>query len=248
MSLPAIHIENLSMRYKGNQTDSLSEVSFDVAQKSFFGIIGPNGAGKTTLISILCGILTPSSGNYWYHIDGKAVSGKEVKPYIGYVPQDFAFYEEMSPFQNLMFFGAMYNLDRQTIAERAEKLLKTLGLWDVRNKKTGRFSGGMKRRVNLAIGILHRPAILFLDEPIVGVDVQSKRAILRLLKEENEKGTTLVYTSHHMKDAEELCTHILLLDHGRLIDRGTTAQLIERSGARNLEEYFVQMTGENYRD
>ena len=239
-----IHAENLSMRYRGNTSDSLSGVNIDIMQGEIFGIIGPNGAGKTTLISILCSVLTPTRGSFYYRLNGKILQGKQIKPILGYVPQELAFYEELTPLENFLFFGAMYNLKRPKIEENGAKLLRLLNLEHVKNKKTGSFSGGMKRRVNLAIGMLHRPSILFLDEPIVGVDVQSKRAIINLLLDENNRGVTIIYTSHHMKDAEELCSSLALLDNGRIIEQGKTKELLRRSGATSLEEFYIQKTGE----
>ena len=248
MPQPCLNIENLSKQYKGASTYSLKDIKLAIQPGEIFGILGPNGAGKTTLISILCGILAPSSGSFLYNINNQNYTNKSIKQHIGYVPQDLAFYEELTPMQNLRFFGAMYNLNKEQISLRSDKLLDILGLKNVRHKKIEKFSGGMKRRINLAIGMLNEPAILFLDEPTVGVDVQSKLAILNFLKEENVRGTTIIYTSHNMKDAEEFCSSFALLDFGKILVAGPLQKLLKEENMVSLEEFFISKTGESYRD
>ena len=248
MSNSSLHIEKITKQYQRNSALSLDQINLNIESQEIYGILGPNGAGKTTLISILCGILKPTSGTFSYFINGNKTSSEQVKKHIGYVPQDFAFYEELSPIQNFSFFGAMYGLSKQKIAKKSKELLDILGLTSVSNKKVATFSGGMKRRVNLAIGVFHQPSILFLDEPTAGVDVQSKRAIFKFLKNENQKGTTIIYTSHNLKDIEEFCTHIALIDSGKIIDSGSLAQVLQNQKAANLEEFFIAQTGESYRD
>ena len=247
MPQSCLHIDNLSKQYNsGSYSLNLNEL--DIGQGEIYGIIGPNGAGKTTLISILCGILKPTSGSFQYQLNGQNYTSRSIKKYLGFVPQEYAFYEELTPIQNLNFFGAMYNLGSKEIEERAYKLLTMLGLDNTGSKKVGEFSGGMKRRVNLAIGMLHQPSILFLDEPTVGVDVQSKRAVLKFLKEENNRGTTIIYTSHNMADAEDLCTSFALLDFGKILVSGPLDEVLKTENADNLEEFFINKTGESYRD
>lgn len=248
MPQTCVHIENLSKQYHGNSALSLDGVNLNIQSQEIFGILGPNGAGKTTLISILCGILQPTSGAYSYHIGTEIITGKEIKKHLGYVPQDFAFYEELSPQENFNFFGAMYNLSKSEIKEQSRKLLDILGLTNVANKKVVTFSGGMKRRVNLAIAVLHQPKILFLDEPTVGVDVQSKRAIFNFLKQENKNGTTIIYTSHNMKDVEDFCTQIALIDFGKIVEYGELETVLKNQNAQTLEDLFIAKTGETYRD
>ena len=243
-----IKIEDLSKRYKGSDEDSLKQVSFVINEGEKFGILGPNGAGKTTLISILCGIITSSSGSVNYYEQGEKVDLKMFRKKTGFVPQEYAFYPELSPNQNLEYFGALYNLSKKEINERSEKLLLLLGLSNVSDKKIHTFSGGMKRRINLAIGIVHKPTILFLDEPTVGVDVQSKNAIIEFLNEINEEGTTIVYTSHHMSEAEDFCNYIALLDHGKLIANNSLTNILKEHKSSNLKSLFIKLTGEEYRD
>lgn len=243
-----IEIQNVSKKYKTAQENSLTDVSLDIAMSDIFGLLGPNGAGKTTLISILCGIIPPSSGNIHIYQQNQRISEQERKSRIGFVPQEYAFYQELTPRQNLDYFGAMYNLAKSDLETRREHLLEILGLIKFADKKVGSFSGGMKRRVNLAIGIIHEPDILFLDEPTVGVDVQSRNAIIRYLREINDTGTTIIYTSHHMSEAEEFCKHIALIDHGRVIAKGDLAALREAHQVADLQSLFIKLTGEEYRD
>ncbi len=243
-----IKIEQLSKRYPGESKDSLCGINLTIQEGEKFGILGPNGAGKTTLISILCGIMEQSSGNVYYW-DREAKSDfAAVKQKMGFVPQEYAFYDVLTPMQNLEYFGAMYKLSATVIAARAKEILKILGLADVKHKRITTFSGGMKRRMNLAIGIIHKPSILFLDEPTVGVDVQSKVAILRILNELNQNGTTIIYTSHHSDEAQEFCTKLALLDKGKLILKGKTDALIASHNVNDLKELLLKFTGASYRD
>lgn len=244
----SIKINDLNKRYRGAEVNSLTNVDLKITAGDKFGIIGPNGAGKTTLISILCGVLEASSGTVEYSRDGVVLGAKERQSIIGFVPQEYAFYEELTALQNLAYFGALYNLKKKELEQRSQMLLEFLGLKGHGNKKVKTFSGGMKRRVNLAIGILHEPKILFLDEPTVGVDVQSKHAIVKFLNQLNEQGTTIIYTSHHLAEAEELCNRIALIDHGKVIAQNETKGLLKENSAENLEELVIQLTGGEYRD
>ena len=245
---PAIQIENITKRYRSAQEDSLNKVSLQINERDVYGLLGPNGAGKTTLISILCGIIPPSKGNINYYIGGNSVSETERRSRVGFVPQEYAFYQELSARQNLDYFGAMYNLSKSELTVRIDELLEALGLMKSADKKVSTFSGGMKRRVNLAIGLIHKPSILFLDEPTVGVDVQSKNAIIKYLEEINRTGTTIVYTSHHMSEAEEFCNRIALIDHGKVVVEGDLQDLLRENFAPDLQSLFIKLTGEEYRD
>lgn len=245
---PCIEIRNISQKYRSSQENSLTDVSITINHTDVFGLLGPNGAGKTTLISILCGILPPTSGEIRFFLNGALINEQVRRNVIGFVPQEYAFYQELTPRQNLDYFGAMYNIPKVNLKSRREELLDVLGLAKSADKKVETFSGGMKRRVNLAIGIIHKPGILFLDEPTVGVDVQSKNAIIRYLQEINSSGTTIVYTSHHMAEAEEFCNRIALIDHGRVITDGSLSHLLEKNQVTSLQSLFIKLTGEEYRD
>lgn len=243
-----IEIESLFKNYPKSQNSAVSDVNLSVLSGEKFGIFGPNGAGKTTLISIMCGILKPTGGKVSYYLNNGTVDVKLALKDIGYVPQDFAFYPELTANQNLTYFGTMYGISSQNLTEKIDLILGKLGLSHVKHKKVMTFSGGMKRRINLAIGILNDPKILFLDEPTVGVDVQSKHAIFQLLEELNQNGTTILYTSHHLKEAEDFCNKIALIDAGQIIGLGTLQELTSHHKVQNLEELLIFLTGKNLRD
>ena len=246
--LPCIEIRNVTQRYRSSQENSLTDITLTINKSDVFGLLGPNGAGKTTLISILCGIMPPSSGEIRFYSDDVIISKAEQRSAIGFVPQEYAFYQELTPRQNLDYFGAMYNIPSGELKLRREDLLAVLGLSKAADKKVETFSGGMKRRVNLAIGIIHKPSVLFLDEPTVGVDVQSKNAIIRYLQEINRQGTTIIYTSHHMTEAEEFCNRIALIDHGKVISEGDLDEVKHANQVSSLQSLFIKLTGEAYRD
>ncbi|MDH5365656.1 MAG: ABC transporter ATP-binding protein [Cyclobacteriaceae bacterium] len=237
-----IDIKNLSKRYKNANYNSLDNINLSINTGDKFGVLGPNGAGKTTLISIICKILPSTSGSIHFGHKGN------IKQQIGFVPQDYAFYPQLTPIQNFEYFGALYNLDKKTIKARTNNLLSVLGLEKVSSQKINTFSGGMKRRVNLGIGIIHQPTILLLDEPTVGVDVQSKHAIMKLLDELNQNGTTIIYTSHHLAEAEEFCNSIILIDHGKMIASDSIENLLIKHQSKDLQSLFIQLTGTEYRD
>lgn len=243
-----IAIDQVSYKYANEEHKALNSVRLLVHPNDIFGLLGPNGAGKTTLMSVMAGILKPDEGAVNYYEGDRQLESREVRSAIGYVPQDYAFYQELTPLQNLAYFGAMYNLVRSEVKRRSEELLEILGLSGVADKKVGEFSGGMKRRVNLAIGILHRPKVIFLDEPTVGIDVQSKHAIVGFLKRLNEAGTTIVYTSHHLAEAEELCNRIALIDHGSVIAYDQVSSLLKSNNSKDLQSLFLSLTGISYRD
>ncbi len=244
-----IKIESLSKKYKNAEMYSLNDVSLDINQGQIFGLLGPNGAGKTTLISMLCGLIKPTSGHFT--IDGLnyASDSSKIKKIIGVVPQEYALYPTLTARENLHYFGSMYGLKGSDLKDKVIETLDLLGLLKFADKRIETFSGGMKRRVNLIAGILHNPKVLFLDEPTVGVDVQSKNAIIEYLKHLNQNGTTIIYTSHHLAEAEDFCTTIAILDQGKIYAQGTPSGLIASTEkARNLEEVFISLTGKDLRD
>ncbi len=244
----AITISSLSFRYP-NQTENLfDKLNLDVDQYARFGLFGPNGAGKTSLINLMTGVLNPLCGELYVSGMVYDCSRKEINSKIGFVPQELSFYEVLTLQENLDYFGACYGMNSGQIKTFSEKVLGILGLSNVQNKKIKYFSGGMKRRVNLAIGVLHNPEILFLDEPTTGVDIQSRNAIIAFLKELNDQGTTLIYTSHLLREAEELCNTVALIDQGKVIVNGALSSIVSDGGAENLEDLFLQLTGKEYRD
>jgi ABC-2 type transport system ATP-binding protein len=244
-----IEIKNLSKTFRGATEPAVNGVSFSINRNEIFGLLGPNGAGKTTTISILCGLFPPTTGTVL--IDGMDLRRDldSIKKIIGIVPQDIALYSTLSARENLRFYGSMYGLHGNDLTEKIEIWLKKLGLTDAANRKVSTYSGGMKRRVNLIAGVIHKPKILFLDEPTVGVDVHSRNVIIEHLKEVNAMGTTIIYTSHHMEEAENFCTRVSIIDHGKIITEGTPEELISNNkGSTNLENVFLNLTNRKLRD
>ena len=248
MSNVAVSIQDLSFKHPGQSANCFSNLSLKIEPGERFGLFGPNGAGKTTLMNCMCGLLSYQNGSI--RIFGHEVKNerKAINKLFGFVPQDFSFYQELSPLENLAFFGAWAGLDKQQVKKRSAVLLEVLGLTDVRDKQVRKFSGGMKRRVNLAIGVMHEPRILFLDEPTVGVDVHTRQAIISYLKSLNEKGTTLVYTSHQLGEAEDLCNRIAMIDEGKILVHDTLNKLLTDHKEIGLEGLFINLTGKSYRD
>jgi len=248
MSDPIIEIKNLYKIYSGNALPAVNNLSLAIEKGEIFGLLGPNGAGKTTTINILCGLRRFNSGEL--RICNYSVKNEieKIKPLIGVVPQDIALYPSLTACENLKIFGGIYGLKKKELNERMSELLKLFGLENSKNRYVSTYSGGMKRRINLIAGLLHRPQLLFLDEPTVGIDVQSRLVILENLKEINRAGTTIVYTSHHLNEAENFCTSIALIDDGQVICQGEPSQLITQNKVETLEELFLQKTGKNLRD
>ncbi len=245
----SIQIEKLSKKYINTDVFAVDNIDLTIKSGEIFGILGPNGAGKTTLISMLCGLIKPTSGNI--KIAGKPLktNKKITQQIIGVVPQEYALYPMLTAFENLVYFGAMYGLKGKDLKLKINNALSELGLSKFKNQKVKTFSGGMKRRVNLIAGILHNPAILYLDEPTVGVDVQSKNVIINHLKELNKRETTIIYTSHHMVEAQNFCDRVAIIDSGRIIALDSPSKLIENTkDAKRLEDVYLNLTGENLRD
>jgi len=242
MTDPVIYIKDLYKTYRQASHPSVDGLTLQVEKGMFFGLLGPNGAGKTTTISILCGLISFDAGQVMIH--GLDVRRKmsEIKSLIGIVPQDIALYPELTVFENLHFFGGMYGLPAVELNERINTYLHDFGLESRRRTKIGHLSGGMKRQVNLIAALLHRPTLLFLDEPTVGVDVHSRQTIVENLQLLHRNGMTIVYTSHDMKEAEQLCTYVALIHHGQIVCEGVPCELIAESSVSSLEELFIRKT------
>jgi ABC-2 type transport system ATP-binding protein len=210
---------------------AVDHVGFTIARGETYGLIGPNGAGKTTTISIVCGLLTRDAGEVTVAGRPMGPGATDAKAAIGLVPQEVALYEDLSAEENLTFFGRLQGLDRRTVAARVAEALELVGLTDRAGDRVGAYSGGMKRRTNIAAGLLHRPQLLVLDEPTVGVDPQSRNAILESVEALGAEGLSVLYTTHYMEEAERLCDRIGIIDEGRLIAEGTRRELVARLGA-----------------
>ncbi len=228
-----IKADNLKKRY--GDVIALDDVSFEVQKGETFGLLGPNGAGKTTTIQLLCGLLKPDGG--MVSLDGKTdPSLIEVRLSLGVVPQAMAIYEELSAEENLRFFGRIYELSGQKLKERVGNCLEIAGLRQRRKERVSKYSGGMKRRLNMVCSLLHEPPILLLDEPTVGVDPQSRNLIFDTIEGMKRQGRTIVYTTHYMEEAERLCDRVAILDHGKILDMDSVQNLIVKHGGPSYIE------------
>lgn len=232
-------VNNLKKSY--DNFEAVHGVSFEIQRGEVFGLLGPNGAGKTTLISILSTLLKPTAGDVT--IGGYTLTQHPmaVKQLIGVVPQDLALYPELTAIQNLRFWGQMYGMDNNALQQRLPEVLAQVGLTERANDRADTYSGGMKRRLNIAIGLLHKPDLIFMDEPTVGIDPQSRRSILEMVKTLRGQGITILYTTHYMEEAEELSDRVGIIDHGQLIAIGSQKELIQLiSQQETLQLYLSQ--------
>jgi ABC-2 type transport system ATP-binding protein len=234
--------DDLRKRY-GDRA-AVDGVGFHIAPSETYGLLGPNGAGKTTTISMICGLLERDGGSVT--VDGRAVDigTAAAKNAIGYVPQELAIYPELTATENLRFFGQLYGMNGADLKRRIGEVLEIIGLDDRAGERTDQFSGGMKRRLNIGIGLLHQPKLLVLDEPTVGVDPQSRNAILSSVEELGAAGMAVLYTTHYMEEAERLCDRVAIVDHGKVIALGTPRELIASLGAEHVVEFTVAESAE----
>jgi ABC-2 type transport system ATP-binding protein len=245
----AIVVENLTLRYAPQTPPALNGLSLAVQQGEIFGLLGPNGAGKTTAISILSTILKPDSGRVSLCGIDSLRDPVQVRRLIGLVPQEIALYPELTAWENLDFFGRLQGLGGGNLRSRIVESLKAVGLEEKGFQKVSTYSGGMKRRANLAIGMIHTPRVLFLDEPTVGIDAQSRELIMQRLKDQQKRGTTIIYTTHYMEEAQQLCDRVAIMDKGRILCQGTPAQVVEgQPPCADLNERFLHLTGRALRD
>ena len=226
MSKPLLQVDAIRKSY--GSLEALQGVSFEVAEGECFGLLGPNGAGKTTLISVLSCLLAPTGGNAKLAGQPIRLDRSELRMQVGIVPQDLAIYGELTARENLAFFGRLYRMPADQLRKRIEEVLKALALADRADDRVSTFSGGMKRRLNLGVGIMHQPKVLFLDEPTTGVDPQSRNRIFEEVRRLNRHGMTIVYTSHYMEEVQALCTRIGILDRGKLIACDTLPNLLHQ--------------------
>lgn len=246
-----LEVKNLRKSY--GDLVAVDDVSFTLRPGQLLGLLGPNGAGKTTTVSMIAGLVTPDKGDVI--VGGKRLGGDTdpAKRKIGLVPQDLALYDELCPTDNLRFFGALYGMQGAGLAKAISEVLELVGLADRAREAVKNFSGGMKRRLNLAAGLLHDPDILLLDEPTVGVDPQSRNAIFDNLEVLKSRGKALLYTTHYMEEVERMADRVVVMDHGKVIANDTLAglhaQVPTKPGERpSLEAVFLTLTGRSLRD
>ena len=241
--------DGLTKTYPGARTPALSDFNLSMESGEIVGLLGPNGAGKTTAISLMTGLLAPDSGNV--HICGIDLfkHSRQARQWIGLVPQHIALYPNLTAVENLSYLGRMYALSSRVLKARIDTCLEMVGLSNNARTRIAAYSGGMKRRANLAAALLHEPRMLFLDEPTVGIDPQSRNMILDRLFELSRSGTSMLYTTHYMEEAEKICSRVAIIDEGRIISQGTPEDLIKGNpGCEDLGALFLHLTGKELRD
>lgn len=241
-----IVIHDLTKKFE--DITAVDGLNLNINKGELFGLLGPNGAGKTTIINILCGLVTPTKGSVsvgGYNVQKELQNVKEL---IGVCTQETAVYPFLTGRENVELFGNLHAMPKQRIKKNAEDLLEHLGLIEDANRRVGEYSGGMKRRINLIMALVHDPEIAFLDEPTVAMDPQSRRAVWDFIRELRKQGRTIILTTHYMEEAEELCDRVGIVDHGKLIALGSPRHLKDKFSAKDLEEVFIQLTGRRIRE
>ncbi|UQS81809.1 ABC transporter ATP-binding protein [Bombilactobacillus folatiphilus] len=249
--MDVLQVTDLSKTYKTGKK-ALTDLSFDVKKGEILGFLGPNGAGKSTTISIIATLLKADSGTIKY-FDDSHLSGKQIKCKLGVVPQDIAIYEDLSAYKNVKFFAALYGVKRNLIDQKVRNALTKVGLLERKDDLPSSFSGGMKRRLNIACAIAHEPDLIIFDEPTVGIDPQSRNHILTSIKGMRDQGATIIYTTHYMEEVEQICDRIIIMDGGKILLNDTLHNILRdytgpKTGKHNLEDVFLSLTGKSLRD
>ena len=230
----------------------VDNLNLEIEEGEIFGLLGPNGAGKSTTMNMICDIVTPTLGSVEFMGKDLKKNQKELLVYLGYIPQDLAIHGNLKAWENVELFTSLYGIKGKQLKERIDESLEYVGLAEKRNDFAKTFSGGMKRRLNIACAIGHHPKLLIFDEPTVGIDPQSRNFILEKIKESNRNGATVIYTSHYMEEVEAICSRIAIMDNGKVIATGTSEELkkmvVEDTSSITLEEVFLTLTGKKLRD
>lgn len=244
-----IKVENVTKKY--GDFVAVNNISFEIKEGEIVGFLGKNGAGKSTTMNMICSIVKPTAGKIEL-LGGDPRKDKKVIQKIGYIPQDLAIHGNLKAWENVELFTSLYGIKGKELKDTVEESLEYVGLSEKRNEYAKKFSGGMKRRLNIACAIGHHPELLIFDEPTVGIDPQSRNFILEKIKESNRKGATIIYTSHYMEEVEAICSRIAIMDNGKIIACGTSEELKQMVSADrtdiSLEEVFLTLTGKNLRD
>lgn len=229
----------------------VNNLSFNVSEGEILGFLGPNGAGKSTTLSIISTLIDKDYGEILFENQPITDSPVRFKKNLGLVPQDIAIFSDLTAYENVKFFCCLYGIKGNTLKAYTKEALFYVGLWENKDSYPDTFSGGMKRRLNIACSIAHKPRLLIMDEPTVGIDPQSRNKILEVTKCLSAQGTTIIYTSHYMEEVEAICSRLILLDHGQIIEEGPLEQIkskYENQGLYNLESIFLYLTGTTLRD
>lgn len=247
---PIIEVKNLVKVFhsRGRKITAVNDVSFDVFKGEIFGMIGPNGAGKSTTFSMLTTLIKPTSGSIKVAGFDAEKQDDKIRPLIGIVPQKLSLYPLLTARENLELMGNLYNVPKKVMGEKIDYYLKLVGLEASADRYTGGFSGGMKQRLSVIAAVLHDPEILFWDEPSTGLDPQTRNVIWKLARKFNGEGKTLIFTTHYMEEADNLCNRVAVMDSGKMVALDNPEILKEKTGSTNLEEVFVRFTGEEVRD
>jgi ABC-2 type transport system ATP-binding protein len=245
-----LKLNELTKKYDNRAV--VDNVDLEIKKGEVFGLLGPNGAGKSTTMNMICNIVRPTLGSVEFMGKDFGRGNKELCSKLGYIPQDLAIHGSLKAWENVELFTSLYGIKGNELKNRVKESLEYVGLWDRRNDYAKNFSGGMKRRLNIACAIGHHPDLLIFDEPTVGIDPQSRNFILEKIKESNRKGTTVIYTSHYMEEVESICTRIAIMDNGKIIATGTSEELkklvVDDTSSITLEEVFLTLTGKKLRD
>lgn len=250
MALPILSLEKISKKYDNKTV--VDHISLEINEGEIFGLLGPNGAGKSTTMNMICSLVKPTTGKITvFNYDNKREMNK-IKEKLGYIPQELAIHGNLKAWENVELFAGLYGLKGKKLKDAVEESLEFVGLSEHRNSFAKNFSGGMKRRLNIACALSHKPELLIFDEPTVGIDPQSRNYILEKIKHINSQGATVIYTSHYMEEVEAICSRIAIMDNGKIIAMGTKEELVSLVSKddknMSLEEVFLTLTGKKLRD